>query len=677
MHANHRTRTDAAPQAPRKVRTAGARYPALPLLLALGVGLLTVDGFFVIDDFFLLNMAEQREPLAAFVYWTQGRDYFDGSWSMLSMKYGRAAASPSETGPFRWYWRPFALLSLMAQRSLFGNLAPAYHLVSVFLHVLCVWALMWWARPLIGSQGARVAGIWFALLPASAETVSWISAQPDQWLALFISLSMGIVVRLVRGTFDLRRRRFAAALVVLGALSLLSKESGVALAPMLCAGALLAAAVPVPGRPVAARRAALRLILTSAGVVSLLSAGQLFYTQYLSLVWEGPHLGIVNWSNGLDAAWMAPYWLQRLCGAVAHLFFWTPVHPGIFPFAEAPEWYARVTAIQCALVGAGFAVVIVVSRRHRWCALALLLLLLFPLAPQLMAGLAPRYLTAASTAAALAVGFAYVGAARAGRTLCARLRGRFDLPVWPVRALLGLLLTFMMLQSAFVYFTYADLGREAESYTRRLIAAVRWHRERTGVKVRRVYLFQRPLFYKVLDESYERAGGPPLQEALMTLTTEMPRRLVDMNPFTGAFARGYCAARPRECAPQRIRISHRDPRSFVVEAIDPPFFTLPLFDLPGLNDARLRRRLYYRDPGLDFSIIEIAVHEPTGLPSRLRVGFRTPLNDPRRLILIDSGKRFHVLGRAPAPAESLPEIALADRRKDIPGKFGSTPPIAP
>jgi hypothetical protein len=596
-----------------------APQPLLPLALALGVGLLSVDGFFVIDDFFLLNMVEQRTVTEAFDYWSQDRDYFDGSWSILAMKYGAHSGEPDRSAPFLWYWRPLPLLCLMVQSHLFGNWAPGFHLTSVFLHVLTTLALMWWVSQLIGPSAARVAGIWYALFPASAVTVSWISTQSDLWFALFVSLSMGVTTRMVQEPVA---RRWPLLLLLLGTAALLAKEIAIVVAPMMCAAAFLARAF----RPTS--RIPKPFWLTIGALVSL-SAIQFFYTQHLSLRSEGYHLGVLDFNSGLQFAQMWPFWLQRLAGAVTHLFFWVPIYPGIYPFAPAPPEVLVFTATLAVVVVAVFLHICIWYRGLRLRLILLALLVVLPLA-QLYVALAYRFLTPAAIGISLIIAWSYSAMA----------------PYLPRRLLAlpaAVILVMMTVYSGTAYFVAGENGRELRSYTQRLIKTVK--RYNAAADVQRVYLLQRPLALKILDESYERLDGPRLKSPVMTLTAEDLLRPSDMSRPARWASQKYCEQASDTCFPQRLEIKNINNLLVTIRAVAPPALALPLFDMPGPNDARRRPRLSYRDPNGDFSITEAGSDEKSGLPKRLIVRFATPISDPQRLVLVDDGKRFRALGR--------------------------------
>jgi len=258
------------------------------------------------------------------------------------------------------------------------------------------------------------------------------------------------------------------------------------------------------------------------------------------------------------------------------------------------------------------------------------MLLLLPLAFPLYRTIAFRYLTFAAPAASLIVAWFCLGVAP---RLKRWIRVGFSIVSIPI----------MITISSTVFYLVGCYSLETKNYTKRVIAAVEHYKKTSNIK--HVYLIQRPFEYKILDEAYERLGGPKLESDLMTLTTEPRRRFIDMNSLSKNLMTIICKGNPKICEYQKIEIIFLGKNSFRLRAIEPSHFTLRLFDLPGHNDPHDRRRLSYMDPHRDFRIREIRTDGESGYPQSLLVSFSTPIDDPERLILVDQQTGFKALGR--------------------------------
>lgn len=119
------------------------------------------------------------------------------------------------------YWRPLITLTYIAERALWGVEPLAYHVTNLVAHLLVVLLLAAWVRPL--GRDALWGVALFAIHPALAETVAWVSGRTDS-----IALLWGLAYLLL----DQRGKRSAWVFLIL---SLLSKEIGVLL-PLIAAG---------------------------------------------------------------------------------------------------------------------------------------------------------------------------------------------------------------------------------------------------------------------------------------------------------------------------------------------------------------------------------------------------------------------------------------------------------
>ncbi len=143
-------------------------------VFAIGLG-----GEFVWDDFSLIvNNAALREPGRL------GELLTTGFWNVSSSK---AQLSPTYTQVYR----PITTLALFVQHQLFGLDARGFHLVSLFLHLMMVALVFSLFRERLadgraGWLGALAGAALFAIHPSRAESVAWISASTELWMALFV-----------------------------------------------------------------------------------------------------------------------------------------------------------------------------------------------------------------------------------------------------------------------------------------------------------------------------------------------------------------------------------------------------------------------------------------------------------------------------------------------------------
>ncbi len=158
-------------------------------------------------------------------------------------------------------WRPLVTLSLWVDAHLGGDARLAFHLTNVLLHGAASAALFLVIAHAGMPRAAALAGaLWFATMPAHAEAVAWVVGRTDVLSALLVLLAYGADRRArVAG------RAWPGALALgAAALALLSKESALAIVP------LIAAAEWVRTRTAATRlRSALVWIAPYAGLVAL------------------------------------------------------------------------------------------------------------------------------------------------------------------------------------------------------------------------------------------------------------------------------------------------------------------------------------------------------------------------------------------------------------------------
>ncbi|MCK6479701.1 MAG: hypothetical protein L6R43_06005 [Planctomycetes bacterium] len=155
-------------------------------------------------------------------------------------------------------WRPLRTLSFALDRALFGTAPGPAHLASVLLHGVAT-GLVFALGMTVGMDdlAAAAGAAIFALHPAQAEAVAWVSARGDLLPAVLLLAAVLVHLR--------RRGGGGAWTAVLCGLAFLAKESAV-VAPLL----LFAADLAAGGR--ARLRERWRTWLPSAGVLAALVA---------------------------------------------------------------------------------------------------------------------------------------------------------------------------------------------------------------------------------------------------------------------------------------------------------------------------------------------------------------------------------------------------------------------
>jgi len=161
------------------MRRAGALSVMLLWALIFAVFGIGLRGEFVWDDFSLIvNNATLRDPSLF------GELITTGFWNISSSK-----AELSET--YAQVYRPVTTFALFAQHQLFGLDARGFHAVSLFLHSMIVALVFFLFRERLGESrggwlGALAGAALFAVHPSRAESVAWISASTELWMALFV-----------------------------------------------------------------------------------------------------------------------------------------------------------------------------------------------------------------------------------------------------------------------------------------------------------------------------------------------------------------------------------------------------------------------------------------------------------------------------------------------------------
>jgi tetratricopeptide (TPR) repeat protein len=378
----------AGPPAPgRRGISALLRHPALgSALLGFLVYVPGLSGGFLRDDHFLI----ERHPYLHAAGWLS-RLLTSDFWAPVSGATGM--------------WRPLVVLSYWTDGHL-GGWAPFwFHVVNALAHAGVCAAL---ACLVLAAGGPRmaawIAGLAFAVMPAHAECVAWISGRTDVFCALF-----GVAALWLDTRARSAGRSWPGVLPLLAlALALLSKEAGVTL------GLVLAVMEWTRMRELRSTvaRSALWLLPYVAITVLFLVAHQAF----------APDPGMISAPEAQGRAALRGAAWALFPGYLAYLWPWFPHSPdrAAPAFAATP---AHETAIGAALV---LAVLVWFARwlRMRSPRAVPLALILFPLVPPLVLastrgyGLyGERHIYVSSAGVAWALGLALAGlSVRLGRS---------------------------------------------------------------------------------------------------------------------------------------------------------------------------------------------------------------------------------------------------------------------
>ena len=155
-------------------------------------------------------------------------------------------ALPTLVGRSGAYYRPIVMLSLAAERALWGDAPAAFHATNVLCHLAVAWLLGGLVEALGAGPGVAFASaVLFAALPVQTEAVTYISGRTDVLCTLFLLAAL-LAWRRARHATD--RFAVATAAGVLGAL--LCKEAAVLLPlALLVPGAHPADRPPRPALP--------------------------------------------------------------------------------------------------------------------------------------------------------------------------------------------------------------------------------------------------------------------------------------------------------------------------------------------------------------------------------------------------------------------------------------------
>jgi protein O-mannosyl-transferase len=128
-------------------------------------------------------------------------------------------------------YRPAALISIAADRAIWGDRAAGFHLTNLILHAIVCWMVWLLARELLPSRSAAaVAALVCAVHPLQSEVVNWVSARGDLLSTGLLLLGLLAHRRCRTRCGATRAWRVTAALCC--ALAPLAKETGFLFLPL-------------------------------------------------------------------------------------------------------------------------------------------------------------------------------------------------------------------------------------------------------------------------------------------------------------------------------------------------------------------------------------------------------------------------------------------------------------
>ena len=233
----------------------------------------------------------------------------------------------------RTFYRPIITLSYVINHRISGLQPFAYHLTNLFLHLACSICVFGLARNILRSGViALLAAALFATHPSHVENVVWISGRTDLFSGLFLATAIWLYLNWADS--DKRTIRQALLIVTLFTFSLLSKETGVVLIPVLVAHYILIGRKKIS-------------ITTFAGIMGglLLSAVMYFRLRQIALGSLGLDLDVVDLKSVLLTI---PFVVRCYMGILFGMMSTDPHHDDIPLERPNLEWW--ILDLPCCLV---------------------------------------------------------------------------------------------------------------------------------------------------------------------------------------------------------------------------------------------------------------------------------------------------------------------------------------
>jgi protein O-mannosyl-transferase len=236
------------------------------------------------------------------------------------------------------YYRPIFTVLLTLEYQAFGLWPQGWHLVSVLLHILCAIGLYYVLLLVSGRNAvAAIAAAIFAVFPAHAESVSWISGVTDPLFAVFYLASFFFYLKHRLS----RSRTHLAASLFLFVLAAFSKETALSLVALVFVYELIEPGDPRPTSRqdlwARSRGAILRALPYGACVVAYLVPR---YLVLGALTWKNPQ---AYQGPGIHVLWTLPsvigsyfvhlLWPVNLSVAYDTEFVKSPLSPHFYLYA--------------------------------------------------------------------------------------------------------------------------------------------------------------------------------------------------------------------------------------------------------------------------------------------------------------------------------------------------------
>ncbi len=212
--------------------------------LAVAASATSIRNGFAYDDVYLIARSPRMHSFA-------------GAWREFAHTYW-----PEQSGGDGY--RPLTIITFRAEWALGGGNPVVFHATNIALHAVTAVVVFWLATALLPLAAAWIAAALYAVHPVHVEAIANVVGQSELWVALWLSLAVGLFVH-GRRAGPLAPRRWIA-IGVLYAVALLFKEHAIVLPALL----LAAEGTVVPDRaPPRARFAALRLPLLALTLVAV------------------------------------------------------------------------------------------------------------------------------------------------------------------------------------------------------------------------------------------------------------------------------------------------------------------------------------------------------------------------------------------------------------------------
>jgi Flp pilus assembly protein TadD len=124
-----------------------------------------------------------------FVNWDDGTYITDNPWVLRGLSWGNVVWALTTGHPP--YWHPVTWLSHMADVTVFGVNAGAFHLVNVAIHFFnAVLLFLWWRAATRATAQSLLLAALFAVLPVQVEAVTWIAERKEVLSAALLLVSL-------------------------------------------------------------------------------------------------------------------------------------------------------------------------------------------------------------------------------------------------------------------------------------------------------------------------------------------------------------------------------------------------------------------------------------------------------------------------------------------------------